>query len=269
MNKTKFLAKDFMRPFTVVSKDEQLPQAFWTLESTGETHLVIVQDDKPIGIISYKDFLRVLTNRARRGIISRLYVSSIMTTRLHIVTPDTPISEVAKKMLNKGISSMIIIGEEKEKGIITKRDILKHIQSLPLKSIKVKEIMNRQVMTVPSGLSITGAERLLREKKISTLPVVEEGILIGYLDAHILAGFLINLYLNSEQKHPDNIIRETTVGDIMKGLFYVFETDDLQTFAQKILRRKFKGAPVILSEANRKVIGIITETDIIRLLSEM
>ena len=269
MNESELLARDFMRPFTTVSKDEQLPQAFWTLESAGETHLVVVHDDKPIGIISYKDFLRVLTNRARRGTVSHLYVSSIMTTRLHTVTPETPISEVAKKMLDKGISSMIVIGGEREKGIITKRDVLKHIQSLPLKSIKVGDVMNRHVITAPSGLSVTGAERLLQEKKISTLPIVEEGTLIGYLDVHILARFLIDLYLSSEQKHPDNIIRETTVGDIMKGLFYIFETDNLQTFAQKILRKRFKGAPVILSESNRKVIGIITETDIVRILSEI
>ncbi len=269
MSKNVILAKDFMRPFTTVSKDEQLPQAFWTLESAGETHLVVVHNDEPIGIISYKDFLRVLTNRARRGMISRLYVSSIMTTNLYTVTPTTPISEVARKMLDKGISSMIVIGEGEEKGIITKRDVLKHVSSLPIRSIEIEEIMHRDVITAPKGLSITGAEELLREKKISTLPIVEEGVLVGYLDVHILARFLIDLYLSSEQKHPDNIIRETTVGDIMKGAFYVFKKDKLQTFAEKVLKKKFKGAPVILSESNRKVIGIITETDIVRILTEL
>ncbi len=268
MNDDDLLAKDFMRPYTTVSKDEQLPQAFWTLESAGETHLVVVQDNKPIGIISYKDFLRILTNRARRGTVSHLYVSSIMTSNLYSVDPNTPISKVAKTMLDKGISSIIVLGE-KESGIITKRDILRQIKSLPIKQMLVKEIMKRKVITAPSGLSITGAERLLREKQISTLPIVEEGKLVGYLDVHILARFLINLYLNQEQKHPDNVVRETTVGDIMRGPFYVFEDTGIEEFAEKILKKKFKGAPVILSESNRKVIGIITETDIIRVLSEI
>jgi len=263
------LARDFLRPFTTVSKDELIPQAFWTLESTDDTHLVVVQDEKPIGIVSYKDFLRILAGRVRRKKITRLYVSGIMTTNLIYAKENDPIEKIANIMIEKGISSVLIFEDDTPKGIITKKDILKKIHLFPFCNNPVEEIMTQHPITAPSGLSITGAERLLVEKKISTLPIVEEGTLVGYLDIHILARFLISLYLNPEYKHPEKILYQLSVGELMKGPFYVFMDTPIKEFAQSIIRKKFKGAPVVLSDANRRVIGIVTETDIVQHLAKI
>lgn len=267
MDNSQLKARDFARPFTHVSKDEMLPQAFWTLESTDDTHLVVTQDDKPIGIISYKDFLRILTERARRKKLTRLYVSSIMTTTLITVDADTSITNTVKTMYDKGISSILVREDDSIVGIITKRDILRKTSNFDFASDPVERYMVRDPITVPLGLSITGAESLLRNKRISTLPIVEEGELVGYLDIHILARFMINMFLNPEHRHPEKVIQQTTIGEIMKGRFYVFPSTVIQDFCSEIVKRKFKGAPVVFSDANRRVVGIITETDIIRILS--
>lgn len=270
MNNEKMLqVRNFSRNFTHISKDELLPKAFWTLESTGDTHLVVIQDEKPIGIVSYKDFLHILADRVRRKQIHRLYVSSIMTTNLIGISETESIHTAAKMMIEKGISSLLVKRDDKIIGILTKKDILRKIDLFEFNNDEVESIMIKNPITAPRGLSITGAERLLKEKKISTLPIVEEGELVGYIDIHILARFMINLFLDPQHRHPETILHSATLGDIMKNPFYVFPNTTILTFSRKVLKRKYKGAPVVLSDANKRVVGIITETDIIKRIASM
>ncbi|MHA1665573.1 MAG: CBS domain-containing protein [Candidatus Njordarchaeales archaeon] len=266
MNKN-ISVRDIQRRYTYIDKDELIPKAFWTLESSKDTHLVVVENKIPVGIISYKDFLRVLTNKARRGLITKLHVSSLMTINLVTVEPDTSIQDAAKLMIQKGISSVLVESGGKIVGIITKRDLLKHIEILP--DVLLKTFMTKNPIAAPAGMSLTGAEKLLRDKKISTLPVVEEGNVIGYVDIRILAQFLLDVFLNQQHKHINKLIHEVTLGDIMKRPSYMLPDDKIHTFAKEILRRGFKGAPIVSSYSTRNLLGVATETDVTKLIASI
>jgi len=191
-----------------------------------------------------------------------------MTTSLITIDANETILNAAKKMLEYGISSLLVTEGENITSIITKKDILRKVKDLPIKDLNVDSIMSKSPITAPMGMTVTRAERLLREKKISTLPIVEEGELVGYIDIHILARFIIGLFLNPEHRHPEKVIRNVTLGDIMKGTFFVLPETSLAEFSIEILRRNFKGAPVVPSSMNKRVIGVVTETDIVKYIAQ-
>ena len=77
-------------------------------------------------------------------------------------------------------------------GILTQRDLFrdalaqalgygKHAQRKLLDSLAVKDVMATAVITVMPDASLSYAARLLTERKIGCLPVVENGRLVGIL----------------------------------------------------------------------------------------
>jgi signal-transduction protein with cAMP-binding, CBS, and nucleotidyltransferase domain len=107
-------------------------------------------------------------------------VSEIMSKR-EIVTI-TALSgkssqEVASLMINKKVGSVIVIDKNTEPlGIITERDIVKHIylKNIAASRIKVEEIMSAPLITIMSYDSIDTASRVMTKNKIKRLAVLEE-----------------------------------------------------------------------------------------------
>ncbi len=77
-------------------------------------------------------------------------------------------------------------------GIVSQRDLFrdalaqalgygKHAQRKLLDSLSVKEVMATEVVTASPDASLVEAARLLTERKIGCLPIVENGRLVGIL----------------------------------------------------------------------------------------
>jgi signal-transduction protein with cAMP-binding, CBS, and nucleotidyltransferase domain len=85
--------------------------------------------------------------------------------------------EVASLMINKKVGSVIVIDKNTEPlGIITERDIVKHIylKNISASRIKVEEIMSAPLITIMSYDSIDTASRVMTKNKIKRLAVLEE-----------------------------------------------------------------------------------------------
>lgn len=77
-------------------------------------------------------------------------------------------------------------------GIVTQRDLFRdalaqalgygrHAQRKILDALSVKDVMNTDVITTTPDTSLVEAARLLTQRKIGCLPVVENGRLVGIL----------------------------------------------------------------------------------------
>ena len=265
LNKNELKVKDLARDYVKVAKDEPYSELFWKLEKFKETHLVVVDDnDKPIGIISTKDFTRIMTDRLRRKRLAHIFASGLMTPNPITISGEEKLTNAVKIMLEKGISSLLVdIGDDKYK-IITKRDFLKHPEILGDR--KVETFMTTDPITVATGTKLTGAEMLMREKKISVLPVVEDGELVGHVDIRLISRRLVELFLEPEHKHPEKLLKEITLGDIMAKPLFITPNYSLKDLSHSLLRKEFKGTAIVTSEGNPRVIGVVTETDIAKLL---
>ena len=87
-------------------------------------------------------------------------------------------------------------------GLVTHRDLLHHLRRLGRssddQSVAVSEIMKREVVTVTPETSSLDAFRLMRERSIGSLPVVEKGKLVGIVteeDFMKIAGPILERFL--------------------------------------------------------------------------
>ncbi|AEG18561.1 MAG: CBS domain-containing protein [Methanobacterium paludis] len=127
-----------------------------------------------------------------------------------------------------------------------------------LEKLKVKDVMTRNVITVPPSEDVVFAFEKLMKHRVSSLPVVDNNdILVGIVTATDLGHNLI----------LDNYELGTIVEKVMvKDVVYVSPEDDLLTTVQKM--NEFGSENEIINQLvvieDHEIKGIISDGDIIR-----
>jgi CBS domain-containing protein len=109
-------------------------------------------------------------------------VKEVMKKAITLGSEDT-IKEAASLMSKKNIGSLIVVENDLIVGIVTERDIMKHISQTNCLDSKVEEIMIPSVITIDSNASLEEAADSMFQHKIKKLPVTENGKLVGILSA--------------------------------------------------------------------------------------
>ncbi len=116
--------------------------------------------------------------------MKRIAVGDIMTRNLITVSPQTNLSESAKKMVKNRVNTLLVIEKNHLIGIITARDILWTITKKPnlnLKEIRAIDIATRKVAVIKPSADISQALRKMKAYNFRRLPVISKGELIGVI----------------------------------------------------------------------------------------
>lgn len=109
---------------------------------------------------------------------STIRVWDIMSYPVNSVTSDTPMSEVAAILKEKGCTGMPVIDDEKLVGVISRRDFNKVKKPAKLKA-PVKAFMSTNPVTITPEKSPMYAARLMVKYDLGRLPVMENDRVIG------------------------------------------------------------------------------------------
>ena len=118
-------------------------------------------------------------------------VSEIMTNAAVIDTADDTLAEAARKMWKQQTGSLLVTEGDDLVGIITERDILKAVATgAPLQEARISEVMTKDVVTVGPGTSLREAAKIMADRWIRHLPVLDGGKLVGIISQRDLTGVL-------------------------------------------------------------------------------
>ena len=119
-------------------------------------------------------------------------VTKVMDHNVVILDDSASINEVARTMEENGVTSILVRDSESGavSGIVTERDIIYRAvaKSLGMYKAKIKKIMTTPVITVDKQTSCIEAIKIMREKSLRRLPVLEQGKIIGVVTLMSLAG---------------------------------------------------------------------------------
>ena len=120
-------------------------------------------------------------------------VSDIMTQAAVSDRPDDSLADAARKMWEQQTGSLLVMDGDQLLGIITERDVLRAVATgTELDKTKVEDAMVRDLITIGPGASLREAARVMTDKWIRHLPVLDRGKLVGILSQRDLAGILGN-----------------------------------------------------------------------------
>jgi CBS domain-containing protein len=103
-----------------------------------------------------------------------------MTFRVVTVTPDDPVSVAIARMLEETIGSVAVCEGDRLVGIFTERDVLRLAgEGSGFADVRVGDVMTRNPVTLSPDDDVLDAARLMGERKVRHLPVLEGENLMG------------------------------------------------------------------------------------------
>ncbi|MCX8172378.1 MAG: CBS domain-containing protein [Archaeoglobaceae archaeon] len=127
---------------------------------------------------------------------SNIPVKEIMTKDVCKASVDESIHVVAKRMVEYGVGSAVIMDGSKPIGIITEKDLIAKIvaKNKSPSSVKVKEIMSYPLITIRPNTSVREAANIMTKKGIRRLPVVNDaGELVGIVTDNDILSISLDL----------------------------------------------------------------------------
>jgi len=109
--------------------------------------------------------------------VDRFLVAHWMTPRPITITPGERLPQAVELIQQHRFRSLPVVDDGKLVGIVTDRDIRTNLNHL--EALEVGKVMTTKVIAVTPHTSVWDAARLLSERKIGAMPVVDEGILVG------------------------------------------------------------------------------------------
>lgn len=151
--------------------------------------LPVVNDERQVkAIITERDIIHVFADR-----ISNITVSQIMSSKVITALDRTTIFEAEKTMVTYGFRRLPLLSNDKLIGIITVMDIIRffgsseifrHLQSgtiIQVLNTSALSIAQKEVLTVESNKDVGQAAKIMRDKNVGALPVVENQKLVGII----------------------------------------------------------------------------------------
>ncbi|MBC2727905.1 CBS domain-containing protein [Desulfosporosinus sp.] len=125
----------------------------------------------------------------------------------------------------------------------------------------VRQFMTPQVFTVNPEISIADTMALMREKKISRLPVVEKGKLVGFVTDGDLREASPSKATTLSVFELNYLVAKTPIREVaLKKVVYCHPDTQIEDAALLMRDHKIGGLPVV---DEGKVVGIITGSDIL------
>ncbi len=134
-----------------------------------------------------------------------------------------------------------------------------------MKFLLVKDWMTRDVISVDPDTSIIDAHQLMRANQIRRLPIVKNGRLKGIVTRSDLRGAQPSEATTLSVWEINYLLANLSISEIMtKDVVTARPDDTIERAAELMHQRKIGALPVV--DESQNLVGIITESDIFRIL---
>ncbi|MBC9783092.1 CBS domain-containing protein [Heliobacterium chlorum] len=244
-------------PVKTVTSNTVIEDAGKVMLRYGHTGLPVVDGDQLVGVVSRRDLDKAFIHGLRHAPVKGFMSRNVIT-----VTPDTPMREIQRLLIEHNIGRLPVMEEGKLVGIVSRTDVLRTLHGEAPLRYWTNFQRSGEALTAPQQRQMTS---LMRER----LPAVifnlfedigrladDEGIQI-----YVVGGFVRDLLLGVSNLDIDLVIEgdgirfATTLARFLKGRLRVHEkfgTANIRFGDQKIdvatARREFYQYPAALPQ---------------------
>ena len=195
----KMTARDLMTsPVEMISGDAPASEAAARMTRDSIRRLLVVDGDKPLGVISVSDFLAELALKSQ---IRREFVSDVMSDAYLVCRDKTPVTAAARAMADSGWRSVVVADPHgKPLGVFSGLDLLCFSESEQIPdSVLVTEVMHAPLLINMAASLQEAAQMMIAEHHHRILvidPVHEDSLPLGIISSFDIV---------SEMARPDSV----------------------------------------------------------------
>lgn len=274
------LSMDLPVVITVVDREDRIERVLPRLKEMVGSGLMTFED---IGVVKYTPILK-------HG-LPHVQVREVMTRTVETVGPDTPVSRVLEILIDKDYTALPVVDANGHViGVVGDTDLLESgevsltlsipraggrgifeemLARLRRSATKVRDVMKSPATTIGADAPIGEAARLMVARGLKRLPVVgESGRLEGVLGQLDLLKTMASVHLPHEELVPRAAAagRPQRIGDVTSRDVPAVGVDaGLDEVIDLVVGSAAKR--VVVVDAGRRPVGIITDTDLVQRLS--
>lgn len=171
------------------------------------------------------------------------------------ITPDTSLVDTRQALLKHKLSRLVVVDQnDKPVGIITEKDVAKTFYNLgnrSVKSIKAKQFMSKNLLTVKKENSIYNCATIMRNRKISSVIIINDDLtLAGLVTKTDLASIFLTKAIGSLK-----------VSQVMTRKVITVSPSDSLLYVESVLINHRISRLVVIRD--KRPVGIITHRDFI------
>lgn len=175
--------KDFMHsPVVTVSPTDTLATAALRMLDWGIGCLPVLDERDLVGMLTELDLLDAYVRACRGDVLtvaSDPAVSTVMSTELSEADAATPAEEALEFCRTKSIRHLPVLDEGELVGIVSDRDLRLSVGRGDLEGTELRELVPERLLTIAPDEPLSRAAEAMVRHRISALPVVDDGELIG------------------------------------------------------------------------------------------
>lgn len=124
---------------------------------------------------------------------------------IHAIAPDQPVLEAIRMMADKYVGALLVMRGDELVGIVSERDYARKVilKGKSSAATPVSEIMSAPVVGVAPGDSAHRCMRVMTEKRIRHLAVMEDGKVVGVLSI----GDLVKAVIDEQAEQLEQLQR--------------------------------------------------------------
>ena len=128
-------------------------------------------------------------------------------------------------------------------------------------------IMTAQVVTVSTRDKVSDVRRIMNERGIHHVPVVDDGILKGLVSYTDIAELSFTEFTDDERVRDAVLDERCTVSGLMRTNLVTLPPDaSIRDAAERLSSGRFHS--ILVVDGDDTLVGVVTSTDLIRLLAE-
>ena len=263
----------FTSPVITVKPESSIYDALRQMQINFVKHIVIVSNNKPVGIVTERDINKFLENDKTSRALDEIPIKHVMQKNVISITDgfEDHFNQCATRMETFRIGSVVLVNDKGDLiGIVTKTDIAKAFAAVYGGKFKVKDFMTKNALTCRKSDTLQFALDVMNRNDVSRLVVTDEnGSPQGLISTNT---FLTHsdYFSKGKTRSRDYLLpigkdRKLTVADLMtEEILTVDESEDLATAATIMIKNKIGGIPVV--DSNKNLVGVVTKFDVVRAL---
>ena len=194
-------------------------------------------------------------------------VGDFMHRYLEVILPETTIVEVAERMQEKSLGSLLVELTDEEgrmsggSGIVTETDLIRKVlaKGMDPSLTMVDQIMTSPLLTITPDRPMLDASHLMETNHVRYLCVSDKDEIVGIISMRDLARHFVDSE-GGPIRDLDNVYRPLSV--LMRTTMETIASERTVLEAAQTMAEKRIGSLIVIEAG--EMVGIVTETDVVR-----
>jgi CBS domain-containing protein len=234
-----------------------IPAVAKMMASRGVHEVFVLEDGKPIGLISDVDLLAgewLATDSAGLAAMRAMPARDLMSSPIETVDEDETVESAVARMTELRIARLLVRDQQDHAaGVLSVMDVVSGRPLPPPDRHRVRSVMSHAIVTCHPNAPVYSAIRAMAQRRSRSIVVVAGGKVIGVLTG----GDVMQLYASEDEFRPEDPVRSVMSSPVVCASPEMELPDAIDLMLTHEIHR------LVVVDGDGDTLGIVSTSDVI------